>query len=380
MHDHVPPSIPSVSCSISGGQPSIATRSGLLRFPTLSSFLAAILALSWVGQAGAVDSVTLGNGDELTGSVFSLAPDGIEIETEDGVQRLSVMDYRTIAFDGEPAELNAARRLLEAGKPQAASDTLAALSAEELTDLDRRIREEHRYLSLVTAARAASPQTVEAATAALAAFLASNPRSHHTYPAREVLGDILAAQGRFEDAAAAYRGLDRGPPALRVRAAAAQGRLLAAAGKPADAIKKFEAAAAISTEPGDTASTAEKQEAALGLARCLAAVGKADEATAAVRHLIAAADPADDALLATAFTALGTCQRAGGHTDDALIAFLTVDLVYNRQPAARAESLLNLVQLWEATNNPERARAARAALTESFPDSPWTKSLSKPEG
>ena len=63
MHDHVPPSIPSVSCSISGGQPSIATRSGLLRFPTLSSFLAAILALSWVGQAGAVDSVTLGNGD-----------------------------------------------------------------------------------------------------------------------------------------------------------------------------------------------------------------------------------------------------------------------------------------------------------------------------
>ena len=137
-----------------------------------------------------------------------------------------------------------------------------------------------------------------------------------------------------------------------MRAAAAQGRLLAAAGKPADAIKKFEASAAISTEPGDTASTAEKQEAALGLARCLAAVGKADEATAAVRHLIAAADPADDALLATAFTALGTCQRAGGHTDDALIAFLTVDLVYNRQPAARAESLLNLVQLWEATNNP----------------------------
>jgi tetratricopeptide (TPR) repeat protein len=353
---------------------------GLLLVCSAVRFLAVVLALNWAGQAVAADSVRLWNGDELIGSIFSLAPEAIEIETEAGAQKLSVVDYREITFDGEPDELAEARRHLEAGRPQAARDALAAIAAQEIADVDRRIQEEHAYLVRLAAARTAPPAESPAAVATLAAFLQSNPRSHHTYSGRESIGDILAEQGRFEEAAAAYRELDRGPPALRVRSAAAQGRLLAKAGKPAEAIRKFEAAAGIVTDASDVASTAEKQESALGLARCLATVGKPAEAIAAVRSLIDAADPEAESLLAAAFTTLGVCQRAGGMNDDALISFLTVDLVYHRQPGARAESLFNLVQLWETSNNPERARAARDTLIGSFPDSPWAKKLVPPDG
>jgi len=339
--------------------------------------LAAVLVQAAAAPSRAADRVTLSAGDEITGTVFSLGPDAIEIETEDGGQKLSVTDYQAVAFDGEPDALAEARRLLAEGKPQGAEEVLAGVATADLAEADRRIRDEHGYLTLLAAARAAESNE---AAAALASFLERNPRSHHAYAAWETLGDVLARLGRLDEAAAAYRELASGPPALRVRAAAAQGRMLAAAGRPAEALRQFEVAIGIPADDSDPAIGEQHQQASLGLARCLAAVGKPDEGAATVRTLIDGADPADEELLAAAFTALGACQRAGGRADDALISFLTVDLVYDRVPSARAEALANLVELWESANQPERARAARAVLNESFPDSPWTAKAARPAG
>ncbi len=346
----------------------------LIRFLPL---LAAIIVQTATPLARAADRVTLADGEEISGTVFSLGPDAIEIETEDGGQKLSVTEYQAVAFDGEPDPFAEARRLLAEGKPKEAEESLAGVAPADLADTDRRIRDEHTYLTLLAAARAAGS---DEAAAALASFLERNPRSHHAYAAWETLGDVLARLGRLDEAAAAYRELASGPPALRVRAAAAQGRILAAAGKAGDALRLFETAIEIPADDSDPAIGEQKHEASLGLARCLAAVGKPDEGAATVRRLIEGADPADERLLATAFAVLGTCQRAGGRTDDALISFLTVDLVYDRVPEARAEALANLAELWESANQPERARAARAVLSESFPDSPWTTKAARPAG
>lgn len=347
------------------------------RFIRLLPILAAVLIQAAARPSQAADRITLADGEEITGTVFSLGPDAIEIETEDGGRKLSVTEYEAVAFDGEPDAFAEARRLLSEGKPQGAKELLAGLAIADLADADRRIRDEHGYLTLLAAARAADSNE---AAAALASFLERNPRSHHAYAAWETLGDVFARLGRLDEATAAYRELASGPPALRVRSAAAQGRMLAAAGKPAEALRQFEAALGIPADDADPANAEQKQQASLGLARCLAAVGKPDEGAATVRRLIDAADPADEDLLAAAFTALGACQRAGGRADDALISFLTVDLVYDRVAAARAEALANLVELWESANQPERARAARAVLTESFPDSPWTAKTARPAG
>lgn len=347
------------------------------RFIRLLPVLAAILVQVAAAPSRAADRVTLAAGDEITGTVFSLGPDAIEIETEDGGQKLSVTEYQAVAFDGEPDAFAEARRLLAEGKPKGAGEVLAGVSTADLADADRRIRDEHGYLTLLAAARAADSNE---AAAALESFLDRNPRSHHAYAAWETLGDVRARLGQLDQAAAAYRELASGPPALRVRAATAQGRMLAAVGKPAEALRQFEKAIEIPADDSDPAIGEQQRQASLGLARCLAAVGKPEEGAAAVRRLIDAADPADDDLLAAAFTALGVCQRAGGQADDALISFLTVDLVYDRVADARAEALANLVELWESANQPERARAARAVLSDSFPDSPWTAQATRPAG
>ncbi|NBW86049.1 MAG: hypothetical protein EBR23_04260, partial [Planctomycetia bacterium] len=132
----------------------------------------------------------------------------------------------------------------------------------------------------------------------------------------------------------------------------------------------------VDLQPGDVAGARAKREAELGRAQCLSRLEKAPDAIAAARGVIRQIDPDDKDLLGRAFNVLGDAQRsAGGRDEDAVIAYLTVDLVYNTAAETHAEALFNLVDLWQRTKNPERAREARQALESQYPNSPWTKRL-----
>ena len=118
----------------------------------------------------------------------------------------------------------------------------------------------------------------------------------------------------------------------------------------------------------------DKKLAKLGMARCLKQTGKHDEAVKLVKGVEKQADPEDKEVLARAYNALGDAYRAAGDKDqDALIAYLTVDLVYNTAAASHAEALYNLAGLWEKVKNPERAREARKMLEDTYPTTPWAK-------
>ncbi len=336
--------------------------------------LAAVCLAATAGIGLADDTVTLEDGDRIRGAIVSLSPDSVEIEDRDGIQKFSIDQVSEVAFDGEPESLGGARGLLRRRDPAGAIDELTKIEADEIQSADPRIREEYAFLQVAAAAQAATADDGAAAAAALKTYLDRNARSHHYYRGQEVLGDLLARLGKFADAAAAFSELDRGPTALRVRSAASKARLLMLQDKPAEAIAEFQAAAKIPTDPADAASNVQKGEAELGLARCLARTGKAAEGITVARAAIRKADPNDRNLLAAAFAALGECQRAaGGQDEDALISFLTVDLVYNSVPDRHAEALFNLIELWDASKQPERARAARQALVTTYPESPWAK-------
>ena len=348
---------------------------------TLVSRVLAGLALAVLPATGrSADTVVLTDGSRVRGSIVSLAPDLVELEAQSGIEKFGVAEIEEVMLDGEPESLASARTLLLRRDPQGAIDELAKLEPADIQDVEPRIREELEFLKAATAAGAATAADAAAdaaaAAQALTTFLTRNARSHHFFEGQEILGDLYARTGDYARAAAAYGALDRGPSALRIRAASSKARLLLEQGKPADAIKEFEAATKIPTEPGDSASAAQIGEARLGMARCLARTGKAADGVTVARTAIQEADPGDRDLLAAAFASLGECQRAaGGKEEDALISFLTVDLVYNTVPERHAEALYNLVELWEATKQPERAREARQALATTYPDSPWAKKL-----
>lgn len=332
----------------------------------------AAAAVAW-----ADDVVILADGDRVRGSIVSLSPDAVEIEGAGStIETFAICDIREVSFDAEPQSLAAARGLLIRKDGLGALAELDKLDMAEIKAAEPPIQEEYGYLRVAAGARAATAADGQAAAEALREFLEAKPRNHHRYEAHEILGDLLARLRDSDAAVAAYGELDRGPPALRVRAAAMKADLLLALGKPTDAIKEFQAAIKISTDPKDEASNQQKGEAALGLARCLAGSGKALEGVEAVRTMIHKTDSANGPLLAKAFAALGACQRAaGGRDEDALISYLTVDLVYNNVPESHAEALFNLVELWEASKQPERARAARQALLQAYPQSIWAEKL-----
>jgi tetratricopeptide (TPR) repeat protein len=344
--------------------------------PALVRPLLVVVALLAVPAAGrSEDVVVLADGSRVGGSIVSLGPDAIELESRSGIQKISITDVRELLLDGEPDSLTSARAVLRRD-PQGALAELEKIEAAEIQAADPRIREEYDFLKAAAAARAATKADGEAAAQALATFLTRNARSHHFYAGQAILGDVYARLGKFAEAAAAYGELDRGPPALRVRSASSKARLLLLQGKPGDALREFEVATKIPTEDRDATSATQKGEARLGIAACLARTGKAADGIKAAREAIRAADPRDRQLLAAGFATLGECQRAvGGQEEDAVISFLTVDLVYNTVPERHAEALFNLVELWEATKQPERARDARKTLTTTYPDSPWTKRL-----
>jgi TolA-binding protein len=108
--------------------------------------------------------------------------------------------------------------------------------------------------------------------------------------------------------------------------------------------------------------------------------GKHDAAIESVLQIIKDSNPEDKELLSRAYNVLGSAYRAmGGKEQDALIQFLTVDLVYNTLPEAHAEALFNLGELWDKGSNPERAREARQNLKAAYPASPWAAKLEQPK-
>jgi hypothetical protein len=323
------------------------------------------------------DRVRLVTGGELQGQIVDVSPNGLDLETRDGPKKLSIEAIRDVRLAGEPEELRDARNFLLRKDGAAALDELGKIAADELAEFDERITQEIAFVrSGATARRALSTgEGLPAAQKAVAEYLAANQRSLHFYAMQELLGDLLAAQGKPGDAATAYAALDKGPPAIEVRAATLKADLLFRQGMYAEAQKEYEAAAkAAAAIAGDTGPRAARA-ALLGRARCLIRQAKAGDAVGIVMGIVAGTE-GDDESLGKAYNVLGDAWRAtAGKERDAILAFLTVDLVHNELPDDHAEALFNLVELWGKVNFPERAREARQTLETAYPNSPWTKKL-----
>ena len=353
--------------------------SGSRRSPSPVACVALALALvATVRSASAQtpDRVVTRTGT-ITGRVIGTDTGEVQIEDRSGeTKRVPIDQIREVVFGGEPQELKAARTMLGRGRPADALEELGKIQPGDLDGAEQILLDEVEYVRAAAAARGALASGADPRDPGkqVADFLARHPQSHHAYDLHELLGDLLARAGLPDKALAEYAKLAAGPPAFKVRAASARAAMLLEQEKHAAALGEFDAALAVDAQ--DDASLAQKSAAELGRARCLAALGKGDEAVGIVREVIRQADPEDAGVLGGAYAALGQAYRAiPGKEQDALIAFLTVDLVYNASPDTHAEALFNLVDLWEKAANPERARESRALLESTYPGSKWTKKL-----
>jgi len=342
---------------------------------------AVLTLLAWMAVPAAVvaqtpDRVKLLNRTEVTGEIAAVSPNDVEVRDQrEEMKRVPVDQIREVLLGAEPISLRSARGMLLRQDPAGALEELKKIEQSELEGAPNLVLAELDFVKAAALGRKATGAEVATAEAALRGFLAKNAKSYNFFRAQEILGDMLAKAGKYADAATAYATLEKGPPAYRVRAASAKANLAYAQKQYAEALKEFENAGKIQTDPKDESSARQKREAELGRARCLSRTSKAPDAVAAVLGAIKAADPEDKEMLGKAYNVLADAYKEQGKDQDALINFLMVDLVYNALPDSHAEALFNLAQLWEKAKNPERARQAKQVLQSTYPESQWTKML-----
>ena len=201
------------------------------------------------------------------------------------------------------------------------------------------------------------------------------PNNFHHFQAAEILGDLLAAVGRFDLASEQYAIVEKAPwPDFKMRAGVAKGRVLAAQKKFPEALAAFEAVIKLAGDGAQGAAATQKLAAELGKAICLANTEKVDEGIKLAEQVIESSSPEDNELNARAYLALGNCYKLKpGAVKDALHAFMHVDLLYFQNREVHAEALFNLARLCNETGRPERALQATQTLKERYPGSVWAK-------
>jgi len=334
--------------------------------------------LPGVAAAQSADRVKLLDRKEVSGEIQAASPNDVEILDSRGESvRIPVDRIREVLLSGEPDSLRNARGMLLRQDAGAALEELAKVTQAELDGASNLVLTEMDFVRAASLGRVAGASGDAAgmaeAEAALRGFLKSHGNSFHRYEALEILSALFARAGKYDDAAAALAGLEKGPASLRVRAAVGKAKLFYEQQKYTDALREFEAAEKAQADEADLASRRQKAEASLGRARCLARTGKAADAITVATDAIRGPGAQDGDFLPLAYATLGDALRAEGKDQDAIIAFVRVDVVHNSIPDAHAEALFNLVQLWDKMKNPERSRQVRQALEATYPESRWTR-------
>ena len=318
----------------------------------------------------AADAVRLSGGKTVSGEITGMTAQEVSVKSLGKTKPLAVNQIVSISFDDAPKTLNLARLAAGNGRYE---DALKMLEKIKVADIRNGMaKQDVAFYKAMCAARLALAGNgeISAAGKQMNDFVRAYPQNYHWYEANELIGDLLVANKSFGRAAEYYDKLAKAPwPEYQIRAQVAIGEAKLAEGKTQEAHRAFESAMA--TNATGEAAITQKLYAKLGKARCLSEEGKTDEAVKLVHDIIINADAEEKLLMATAYNSLGTALRKAGKPNDALLAFLHVDVLYFAVSEEHAEALANLAELWNEVHRPQRAAEARQTLEKRYKNSRW---------
>jgi tetratricopeptide (TPR) repeat protein len=346
---------------------------------------AGLLALSLASTAAAVDVITFLDSKKqpIRGTISSTSKDAVSIQERGEIVRVPVNEIRAVIYENEPNELRDAREAIrQEGNPARAISNLGTV---DLTTIQRaELKTEIQYFTLLARANlamAGGKENIKTIGGDLIKFLSANPNTYHFYEATEMVGQLLRANQNYAQAIEYFNKL-AASPTHKVNANLAIGWTNLDQNQPDAASKAFEAA-----EKGAGSGPAAdelRRMAQLGKAACLGEAGKSEEALKMVNDIIAKADPEERALHARAYNVMGgvhakasqldKSKKAAGedrHANEAVLAYLRVDILYPQNGLEHAEALGHLATLWDKVGHPQRATDVRARLQSQYPSSRW---------
>ena len=322
--------------------------------------------------------------ETLFGKIESVSTEAVRLlprGSTNAIRELGVTEIVMIQFSDEPKNLIEAKKRLVKNDFGGALKVLEQVNEDEIQSASVAVRGEYAYVRAVAAGHVAvdTAKELSPTLSYIREVLDQFTRSIHYYDLLEVAGDIERALGRYDKATSLYKKISRGPPPMVVRAERLQGDVLAAEGRHVEAIAEYEKVQ--SADLDEIFVEQEKIMARLGQAESLISLSRFDEAVSLISSMLAETFPegvpviATNILLGKAYSLLGQSLLEMKQDQDALIAYLTVDLVYGDTPSTHAEALFRLFHLWNKGGYPRRSAEVRQRLIETYPQSTWAAEL-----
>ena len=343
----------------------------------LSALCVIVSVLASAVSAEAFDEVTRRSDKAVRGSITDVTRDGVKVKPPTGADVVvPANDIADIRWDDEPLTLNGARIAAKNGKTASALEELKKSAADPKAKGD--IKAEIDFLTARLTAQAGLDQydsaQLEDAASKLDAFSKANGSNARYFDAVYLLGRVQLARQDYDGAASAFQQLSQAPWSdYKMAAQNATAKLALKKGDLAAALASFEAV--LGQTANSPAEISRRNEALLGKATVTLQQGNAQQALDTINEALQAADPEDSAVQAEAFVRKGDSLRLLGKTKDAILAYLHVPVLFEREAALNAEALFHLSSLWSAAGQPERGLAASQELRENYPNSEWTQKL-----
>lgn len=343
---------------------------------TVTRLLTTLLTLNLFIASYAADQVTRrSDRSVLRGQFTAMTTASVKIKQVNGQEvEVPVSDIFNVAFDMQPSTLTQAQSNERSGALDAALEKLTAVQ-KDYGGEDKRLVDDIKFLIARTKVKAAlaNPAVAADARKAISEFRAQYKTNFRYFEATLLEAQLLSLDGATSDAAETLLKEVQASPVkgFQLLAGVQLGRLLLSRKDSAGALAAFEQV--IQTSAGDAGATSAMFDAMLGKAQCQQQQGQVDEAIATLNEIITKASESETQTLAEAWVLKGDCQRTKNLPKDALWAYLQVDVLYPSEPAAHAEALYRLSDLWAPAGHQDRADDARQRLMEKYPNSSWAK-------
>lgn len=327
-------------------------------------------------QAQTIDSINRKSVKPQKGTITEVTRDAVKIKPGiSAVVTVPANDIVDIEWGGAPGSLNLGRGAENAGNFAVALERYTEAAAESGSSVN--VKADIQFLiARVTAKTALQQDTskLDDAATKLDTFVKDNATSFRFFDAVQLLGQVHLAREDFTEAATAFTRLTQAPWSdYKMAGQNATGRLAIARGDLPAALKSYDAVLVL---PAKTAAEiSRRNEALLGKSTVLIEQKNHAVALKTVTEAIAKADPEDSAVQAEAYILKGECLKAQGQTKEAILAYLHVPVLFEKEAMLNARALYNLATLWEKVEQPERGLAARTELTDKYADSKWAKML-----
>lgn len=339
--------------------------------------LSGVTVLVFTLPVEAIDIITRKSQENrISGEVTAVSKTAITVKQQTGATvEIPANDIDMIEWDGAPATLRAALGQENNGNYNAAitslqqvQDGLEATATNLQTDVKFFIARALSKAALADATR------LPEAIARMKAFTDANITSFRYYEGLDFLGRLYLASQDFTQAEATFTLIENSPfDDLKLSAKSSKGRVLLAQGQVDQALAAFDAV--LGLPANDESSKLRQLEAKLGKAKCLTEKKQFDQSITLLDDVVSSAEESNTRLQAEAQVLKGDALLGQGKTQEAVLAYLLVDILFSSQQDLHAEALYQLVKLWPAVGQPGRAQDARAALETKYPTSPWVKKL-----